>query len=101
MTFTTIEEVRNRIDQLDRELVNIIARRAECVKAAAAFKTDHSAVRAPDRVQQVIDRVRRQAAEAGLSEVIIEKIYRTMISAFIEYELEQHDQLQHTAAKTD
>ena len=83
MTFTTIEEVRNRIDQLDRELVNIIARRAECVKAAAAFKTDHSAVRAPDRVQQVIDRVRRQAAEAGLSEVIIEKIYRTMISAFI------------------
>ena len=71
MTFTTIEEVRNRIDQLDRELVN------------------------------VIDRVRRQAAEAGLSEVIIEKIYRTMISAFIEYELEQHDQLRHTAAKTD
>lgn len=102
MTFTTIEEVRNRIDQLDRELVNIITRRAECVKAAAAFKTDHSAIRAPDRVQQVIDRVRRQAAEAGLSEVIIEKIYRTMISAFIEYELEQHDQLlQHAAVKTD
>lgn len=51
MVFTTIEDVRNRIDQLDSELVNIIACRAECVKAVAAFKTDHSAIRAPERVQ--------------------------------------------------
>ncbi|MCP5810366.1 chorismate mutase, partial [Klebsiella pneumoniae] len=29
----------------------------------------------------------------GLPEVIIEKVYRSMISAFIEYELEQHSRL--------
>jgi isochorismate pyruvate lyase len=45
-------------------------------------------------VQQVIDRVREKAAAAGLPEVIIEKVYRSMIDAFIEYELEQHNQLQ-------
>ncbi|MBP2167363.1 isochorismate pyruvate lyase [Erwinia toletana] len=93
MTFSTIEDVRSRIDQIDSELVKIIAQRAECVKAAAAFKADHLAVRAPDRVQQVIDKVREKAAEAGLPEVIIEKVYRTMTDAFIEYELEQHGQL--------
>lgn len=93
MTFATIEDVRNRIDQIDSELVKIIAQRAECVKAAAAFKTDHSAVRAPDRVQQVIDKVRKKAAETGLPEVIIEKVYRSMIDAFIDYELEQHERL--------
>ncbi|PLR39606.1 chorismate mutase [Chimaeribacter californicus] len=98
MNFSSIEEVRNRIDHIDSELVNIIAQRAECVKAAAAFKTDHSAVRAPDRVQQVIDKVRKKAAEAGLPEVIIEKVYRTMIDAFIDYELEHHDQLRQEKA---
>lgn len=72
----------------------LIAQRATCVQAAAAFKTDHSAVRAPERVQQVIDRVREKAAAAGLPEVIIEKVYRSMIDAFIEYELEQHNQRQ-------
>lgn len=90
MTFTSLDAVRKQIDQIDSELVSIIAQRAECVKAAAAFKTDSAAVRAPDRVQQVIDKVRVKAAEAGLPGEIIEKIYRTMIDAFIEYELEQH-----------
>lgn len=94
MNFSSIEDVRNRIDQIDSELVKIIAQRGDCVKATAAFKTDHLAVRAPDRVQQVIDKVRKQAFEAGFPEVIIEKVYRTMIDAFIDYELEQHEQLQ-------
>lgn len=47
MTFSTLADVRSQIDSIDSELVSLIAQRAECVKAAAAFKTDHSAVRAP------------------------------------------------------
>ncbi|WP_261641212.1 chorismate mutase [Erwinia mallotivora] len=93
MTFSSIEEVRQRIDQIDSRLVETIAERAECVKAAAAFKTDHTAVRAPDRVEQVINKVRGKATEAGVPEIIIEKVWRAMIDAFIEYELEQHDRL--------
>nr|WP_081355040.1 chorismate mutase [Pluralibacter gergoviae] len=87
-----MEDVRNRIDQIDSELVKMIAQRSQSVKAAA-FKSGHSAVRAPDRVQQVIEKVSKQATEAGLPTVIIEKVYRTMIDAFIDYELRQHDQL--------
>ncbi|KOC90801.1 chorismate mutase [Winslowiella iniecta] len=94
MEFSSIEDIRNRIDQIDSELVKMIAQRGECVKAAAAFKTDHAAVRAPDRVQQVIDKVRNKATEAGLPEEVIEKVWRTMIGAFIDYELEQHNRLQ-------
>lgn len=93
MTFTSIEDVRNNIDQIDTRLVALIARRGECVKAAAAFKSDSDAVRAPDRVQKVIDKVRQQAAEHQLPEEIIEKVYRAMMGAFIDYELEQHRQL--------
>lgn len=94
MLFSSIEEVRDRIDKIDSELVNLIAQRAKCVKAAAAFKSDSSAVRATDRVAQVIAKARQKAAETGLPEVIIEKIYRSMIDAFIDYELKQHEQLQ-------
>lgn len=49
MCFSGIEEVRDRIDHIDRELVKLIAQPAACVKAAAAFKTDCHAVRAPAR----------------------------------------------------
>ena len=41
----------------------------------------------------MIDRVTAEANKAGLAEEIIEKVYRTMINAFIDYELEQHRRL--------
>lgn len=91
--FDSIDAVRKEIDQLDHQLVALIARRGECVKAAAGFKKDSAAVRAPDRVQQVIDKVRAQAKAQGLPEEIIEQVYRAMITAFINYELQQHSEL--------
>jgi len=94
MEFESIHAVRDEIDALDKQLVTLIAKRCECVKAAAAFKKDSDAVRAPDRVQQVIDKVRNQARQQGLPEEIIESVYRTMIESFIALELKQH-QTQH------
>ena len=63
------------------------------MKAAAAFKKGQRAVRAPDKVQLIIDKVRAEASEARLSLAIIEKIYRTMINAFIDNKLEPHQKL--------
>ncbi len=93
MGFDSIDAVRKEIDQLDQHLVALIARRGECVKAAAGFKKDSTAVRAPDRVQQVIDKVRNHAKAQGLPEEIIEQVYLAMITAFIDYELQQHSEL--------
>lgn len=93
MNFSSIEDVRKSIDGIDSQLVSLIAQRGRLVKVAAGFKRDQDAVRAPDRVQMVIDKVRAEAAEAGLPEDIIEKVYRAMINAFIDFELEQHQSL--------
>ncbi|WP_025120683.1 MULTISPECIES: chorismate mutase [unclassified Serratia (in: enterobacteria)] len=93
MDFSSIEDVRKSIDGIDSQLVSLIAQRGRLVKVAAGFKRDQDAVRAPDRVQIVIDKVRAEAAEAGLPEDIIEKVYRAMINAFIDFELEQHQSL--------
>ncbi|MBE0153531.1 chorismate mutase, partial [Serratia fonticola] len=54
MYFSTIEDVRKAIDGIDSQLVSLIAERGRFVKAAAGFKKDQDAVRAPDRVQRVI-----------------------------------------------
>lgn len=51
MKSSTITDVKNRIDQIDNKLVEMIAQRGKCVKTAAAFKTVHAAVCTPDRVQ--------------------------------------------------
>jgi isochorismate pyruvate lyase len=87
-----LAEIRARIDLLDREVVRLLAERETLVRQAGRLKSDSSAVRAPDRVAQVIARVRVVAEEVGASPAVVERTYRAMIGAFIELELAvQHD----------
>lgn len=86
----TIEEVRINIDRVDRQIVKLISERSGYVKQAALFKKDVDAVKAPQRVEQVIEKVRKISIEHGLNPDIAESIYRTMISCFIDFELKEY-----------
>jgi isochorismate pyruvate lyase len=87
---TSLAEVRARIDAIDSDLVRLLARRQDLVRAAAAFKSDDQAVRAPDRVARVIASVRERASTEGLDPAVAEAVWRAMIGAFIELELAEH-----------
>lgn len=86
----SLDEVRARIDGIDGELVRLLAERQGLVRAAAAFKTDEQAVRAPDRVERVVALARRRAADAGLAPEVAEAVWRSMIAAFVDLELAEH-----------
>ncbi|WP_350277924.1 chorismate mutase [Kribbella sp. HUAS MG21] len=85
----SLAEVRRRIDEVDEQLTELLARRQELVRAAAGFKKDEDAVRAPDRVETVVQAARTRASAAGLSPEVAEAVWRAMIQAFIEYELDR------------
>ena len=86
----SLGRIRAGIDALDTEVVGLLAKRQELVRQAGAFKTDEDAVRAPDRVEQVIATVRGKATAAGLDPTVAEAVWRAMIEAFIQLELEEH-----------
>lgn len=89
----SLEEVRTHIDQLDRQIVALLAERGAYVSQAARFKKDTDAVKAPQRVEQVIAKVRTLAQEHGANPVVAEQVYRAMIAAFIQQELNEHASL--------
>lgn len=89
----SLDEVRLQIDSIDRSVVALLARRGNLVAQAAAFKQTTDDVRAPARVEQVIAKVRGIAAETGASPEVVEQVYRAMIAAFIDDELEAHGRL--------
>jgi len=76
----SLEEVREGMDALDRELVALIAKRVGYVRAAARFKTSAEAVAAKDRVQAVLATRRAWAQDAGLDGPTIEGIYRDLVA---------------------
>jgi len=82
----SLDDVRSRIDAIDRRLVALIAERGAYVAQAAAFKRSDAEVAAPDRVAQVLARVDALAAELGADPRVVEATWRSMIGAFIEAE---------------
>lgn len=84
---TSIEEVRDAIDTLDREIVAALGRRFQYVKAVTRFKKTSDDVRAAARYEAVMRARRVWAAEAGLDPDVIERMYRLLIDYFIAEEM--------------
>ena len=85
----SLEQARDRIDQLDQELIEMIATRQFYVDQAVRFKRTAEDVQSPERVQQVINKVREQAIQLHTDPDLVEKIYREMIQHFIQRELKE------------
>lgn len=84
--------IRDAIDALDGRIVGLIGERQAWVERAGRLKRaqGEDAVRAPARVDAVIERVRALAAPAGASPEVVERTYRALIAAFVELELDVH-----------
>jgi isochorismate pyruvate lyase len=84
---TTLEEARAKIDEVDTEIVKLIAKRNDYIKQIAHFKTSVDEVKAEDRIEDVINRVRQQAIDLDLSPNLINDLYVRMIDAMVESEI--------------
>lgn len=83
---TSLAEVRDNIDRLDRILVPLLAERAGYVTQAAGFKTTRDAVVDHPRIEQIITTVRTLAEANHSDPALMERIYRAMIDAYIAFE---------------
>lgn len=88
---TTMAEVRAGVDQVDREIVALLARRFAYMDAAARIKPMRDAVRDEGRKRQVIDNARVAAVEAGAPEEVVAALWEQLVEASIAYELVAFD----------
>lgn len=94
-----IQDIRVEIDRLDRQIIGLLGERFAYVKAAAQFKSSLANVQAADRFRAMLQ-VRRQWAEAvGLSADAIEKMYRDLVTHFIQEETAAWQQSQAQAGE--
>ena len=83
-------QVRSEIDRIDAELVHLISERFSYVDRAWQLKLNSpEGPVVPWRIQQVIDKVRKQATDKGVSPDLCEALWRQMIGWFIQYEEEK------------
>ncbi|WNO54575.1 chorismate mutase [Stakelama saccharophila] len=88
---TNMAEVRIGVDEVDRQLVALLARRFGYMDAAARIKPERGAVRDEDRKAQVIANARAYAREAGIPDDVIGDIWETLVEGSIAYEFVAFD----------
>jgi isochorismate pyruvate lyase len=90
----SLEEIREGMDAIDRQIISLLAGRVAYVRAAAKFKTSAALVAAPDRVQKVLDTRREWAEQAGLDGEVIRGLYRDIVTYCVGEEKKQWEQSQ-------
>lgn len=88
-TAHALDTIRGNIDEIDHQLVALLCERQGLVQRAAFLKKDEDAVRDPERVEEIISRVRKLAEREGASPEIVERVYRSMIESYINYEMRE------------
>ncbi|MBN2610707.1 MAG: chorismate mutase [Bacteroidales bacterium] len=83
-----IHDIREAIDELDKQIISLFGKRFRYVKEIVKFKEkNEESIVAKERRDAVIASRRELAAENGLNPDVIENLYRNLISHFIEEEL--------------
>ncbi|MFJ4142887.1 isochorismate lyase [Pseudomonas sp. NPDC089734] len=83
----SLGDIRQGIDSIDQQIVNLLARRLTYVKAATAFKANEHSIPAPERVVAMLEERRQWAAEAGLPVDQTEDFFKDLIHWFINQQI--------------
>ncbi|MEM9772233.1 MAG: chorismate mutase [Cyanobacteria bacterium P01_D01_bin.73] len=82
-----ISEIRDEIDQLDHQIIQLLGQRMGYVKAALRVRNQEDNDKFSERFQTMLNDRRHWAECEGLNPDIIESVYRDLIHRFIKEEL--------------
>ena len=88
---TDMSQVRAGVDEVDRQLVALLARRFGYMDAAARIKPSRDTVRDEQRKAEVKAKVDAAAATAGVDRALVARLYEDLIETSIAHELVRWD----------
>jgi chorismate mutase/prephenate dehydrogenase len=86
-----LAKLREQLDQVDRQVLELLAKRMQIVTAVATYKrAENIEIRDPNREKQLLRARRELALELGLEPESIESIYRQILLASRDYQAAVH-----------
>jgi len=85
----SLQEIRDEIDKLDYQLVDLLSQRSHLIRQAAKFKNSVDEVKANDRIDFIMQRVRNRAIELGINPNMISELFTIMIDEMVETEISE------------
>lgn len=85
----SLQEVRTEVDIIDTQLVELISQRSRLIRQAAAFKESVEEVKAQERIDDIMQRVRSKAIELNINPNMISELFTIMIDEMVETEISE------------
>ncbi|NNC46901.1 MAG: chorismate mutase [Sphingomonas sp.] len=86
-----MRDVREGVDDVDRQIVGLLRRRFGYMDAAARIKPDREAVRDEWRKADVKKKVAAEARKLGVDPDLMDRLYEDLIETSIAHELQRFD----------
>jgi isochorismate pyruvate lyase len=87
-TCESIEEIRDALDQIDKEIIQLLTDRHQYVNEIVKFKSNDEGIVAKERQALVFDQRRAWALERGIDPELIEDIFKLLIEKNIQMQFD-------------
>lgn len=80
-----IKRIREQIDLIDLEMLNLLSKRKDLVTEIVKFKSRDQIID-KKRIKLILDKLDLEAKKRGIPENLVRKLWEEMIKSFISYE---------------
>ena len=81
-----LSKIRFELDKLDNSLIKIIKKRTNLVKKVLALKEKKNQIVDQKRIKMILKSIRKKSLRNNIDPKITNKIWKNMISAYIDFE---------------
>ena len=86
-----LAKIRKDLDKLDNSLIKIIKKRTNLVKKVLALKERKNQIVDKKRIKLILKNVKKKSIKNNIDPIITNKIWKNMISAYIDFERRNFD----------
>ncbi|KAI6007759.1 chorismate mutase, partial [Pisolithus orientalis] len=83
---STLDQVRDELDTIDSQLLQLLSERSAYVREAARFKATEESVNDPSRSQQVIQDAIDAAPSVHLPQIVAKMVFEGIINSSVPFE---------------
>jgi len=81
-----LNKIRSQLDKLDNSLIKVIKKRTNLVKKVLDLKEKKNQIVDQKRIKIILNNVRKKSLKSNIDPKITYKIWKNMISAYIDFE---------------
>ncbi len=86
MSKSNLKIARNKIDQLDKKIFNLIKKRTKIVKYMLSLKNYKSQIIDHKRINEILKNIKKKSIKNGVDPKITSRIWKSMIWSYIEFQ---------------